>query len=347
MKNRTALMVIRVALLLAFIVVVLGAYARLTDSGLGCPDWPGCYGHLVLPQSPPGLEEAQKAYPDQLVEPQKAWKEMIHRYAAGTLGVLILVLFVQAIVKRFRKEDFPLGICTALVFLLVFQAVLGMWTVTWKLLPLVVMGHLLGGLAILSTLRVLYLTVKYDNQKSTLSLLMPDPVKSHKAWCVMGLILVILQIALGGWVSSNYASLACVGFPTCNGFYVPPMDWQAAFDLFSPIGIDYAGGKLDSAARIAIQMAHRLNAVLTAIFLFVLGAFVLVKERTPGIRRSAIIAMVLVCIQFSLGIILVTHLLPLNIAVAHNAVAALLLLTMISWLFQYKSNYSARSRRSS
>lgn len=336
MKNRTALIIVRLALLLAFIVVVLGAYTRLTDSGLGCPDWPGCYGHLVLPQSAPGLEEAQKAFPAQPVEPQKAWKEMIHRYAAGTLGVLILVLFVQSIVKRFREEDFPLGICVALLLLLIFQAMLGMWTVTWKLLPLVVMGHLLGGLAILSTLRVLHLTLKYENQKANISLLMPHPIKSHKAFCIFGLVLVILQIALGGWVSSNYASLACVGFPTCNGLYVPPMDWHAAFDLFSPIGIDYAGGKLDSAARIAIQMAHRLNAILTAIYILILSICVLVKEKTPMIRRYAVIAMVLVCVQFALGVILVTHLLPLNAAVTHNAVAALLLLTMISWLFQYK-----------
>ncbi len=336
MKNRTSLMIVRVALLLAFIVVVLGAYTRLTDSGLGCPDWPGCYGHWVLPQSASGLEDAQKVFPEQLVEPQKAWKEMIHRYAAGTLGVLILVLFVQAVVKRFRKEDFPLGISVALVVLLVFQAMLGMWTVTWKLLPLVVMGHLLGGLAILSTMRVFYLKLRYENERPNISLLAPEPFMPHKMWCAIGLLLVILQIALGGWVSSNYASLACVGFPTCNGLYVPPMDWHAGFNLFSPIGIDYAGGKLDSASRIAIQMAHRMNAIVTAIYLLVFGACVLAKEKAQGIRRSAIIAMVLVCVQFALGIILVTHLLPLNIAVSHNAVAALLLLTMVSWLFKYR-----------
>lgn len=338
MKNRVPLIIVQVALLLAFVVVVLGAYTRLTDSGLGCPDWPGCYGHMVLPQSASGLEEAQKVFPEQLVEPQKAWKEMIHRYAAGTLGVLIMVLFVQAVVKRFRKEDFPLGICVALVLLLFFQAALGMWTVTWKLLPLVVMGHLLGGLAILSTMKVLYLTLRYKEHRSALLQASSVFPRSHKIGCVIGLMLVILQIALGGWVSSNYASLACIGFPTCNRLYVPPMDWHHAFNLFSPIGVDYAGGKLDSASRIAIQMAHRINAVVTALYLLIFGAYVLIKEKAPMIRRPAIVAMVLVCIQFALGIILVTHLLPLDIAVSHNAVAALLLVTMVSWVFKYTSH---------
>jgi cytochrome c oxidase assembly protein subunit 15 len=334
MKNRTLLMIIRVALVLAFTVVVLGAYTRLTNSGLGCPDWPGCYGHLVLPHSTSGLDAAQKVFPERLVEPQKAWKEMIHRYAAGTLGVLIFALFVSALVKRCRKEKFPLGICSILVLLLIFQAMLGMWTVTWKLLPLVVMGHLLGGLAILSTLRILHLNLKY--QDTHFSLASPDTRKHYKIFCGIGLFLVILQIALGGWVSSNYASLACVGFPTCNGLCVPKMDWQAGFNLLSPIGVDYEGGKLDSAARIAIQMAHRMNAVLTAVYVLVLGIIVLIKEKAPSIRRTALMAIILVGIQFAIGIILVTHQLPLNTAVAHNAIAALLLLTMVSWFFKYR-----------
>lgn len=345
MKNRVSLMIVRVALLLGFIVVVLGAYTRLTDSGLGCPDWPGCYGHWVLPHSAPGLEAAQKVFPTQLVEPQKAWKEMIHRYAAGTLGVLIFVLFVQGIIKRYRKEDFPLRLCAILVLLLIFQAMLGMWTVTWKLLPLVVMGHLLGGLAILSILRILHLTLKQPTNHSFLSNVSKSmPLSYSKSLCVIGLILVVFQIALGGWVSSNYSSLACVGFPTCNGLYVPSMDWQNAFNLFSPIGIDYEGGRLDSAARIAIQMAHRMNAVLTAVYLLLLGAWVLCKEKTPSIRRCAWMAIILVCIQFALGIILVTHLLPLHVAVEHNAVAALLLLTMVSWVFyqNHPNNLSLR-----
>ncbi len=340
-KNSVSLIIVRVALLLAFVVVVLGAYTRLTDSGLGCPDWPGCYGHWVLPQSETGLEEAQQVFPTQLVEPQKAWKEMIHRYAAGTLGILIFALFVQALAKRYRKEDFPLGVCSILVVLLIFQAMLGMWTVTWKLLPLVVMGHLLGGLTILSMLRVLYLSLTVGaplhniNNRPILGEYY-SPLQYHRVWPIIGLVLVAFQIALGGWVSSNYASLACVGFPTCNGLYVPPMDWHNAFNLFSPIGIDYEGGKLDSAARIAIQMAHRMNAILTAVYILCLSAWVLCKEKIPAIRRSALIAIILVCIQFALGVILVTHLLPLDIAVSHNAVAALLLLTMVSWVYRQR-----------
>lgn len=335
MKHRVAYIIVSIALALAFVVVVLGAYTRLTDSGLGCPDWPGCYGHWVLPQSVSGIEEAQKTFPTQMVEPGKAWKEMIHRYAAGSFGILIFVLFIQAIVKRCRKEIFPLGLCAFLVLLLFFQAALGMWTVTWKLLPLVVMGHLLGGLTILGTLRYIHLTIgSLAHREKSQS----NP-KYRRIWLIIGLLLVIFQIALGGWVSSNYSALACVGFPTCNGNYFPPMNLHEAFNLFSPIGLDYQGGKLDSTARITIQMVHRLNAILTAVYILILGGWVLVKEKTISIRRSAILAIVLVLIQFALGVILVTHLLPLSSAVAHNAVAALLLLTMVSWLFHHNHEF--------
>ena len=332
MKNRTAYIIVSIAVCLAFVVVVLGAYARLTDSGLGCPDWPGCYGHWVLPQSPAGLETAQQTFPDQLVEPGKAWKEMIHRYAAGTLGILILILFTKGIIRRKQREEFPLGWASVLVLLLFFQAALGMWTVTWKLLPLVVMGHLLGGLAILSILRTMQLNLQSFPSKLTYF-----PVNHPgKIALIIGFLLVVIQIALGGWVSSNYAGLACVGFPGCNGPILPAMSLKDAFDFFSPIGIDYQGGKLDSIARVTIQMVHRMNAVLTAVYIIILGAWTLYKEKNKLIRRSAILAITLILIQFALGVILVTDLMPLDIAVAHNAVAALLLITMVSWLFYHE-----------
>lgn len=326
MKNRVALMMASVALMLAFIVVVLGAYTRLTNSGLGCPDWPGCYGHWVVPHVFSGF-----------IEPEKAWKEMIHRYAAGTLGLLIFVLFIQGIairVRRMPQTFFPVGLSCALVLLLFFQAALGMWTVTWKLLPLVVMGHLMGGLSILSVLRYTQLRLMYPDKKSFA--ILKSPSKSYQVFLVIGLLLVIIQIALGGWVSSNYASLACVGFPTCNGMDFPAMNLHDAFNLFSPIGIDYEGGKLDSIARVTIQMVHRMNAVLTAAYVIILALWTVTVHQYKHIarmRRSAVFALLLVCIQFGLGIILVTHLLPLDMAVAHNAVAALLLLTMVSWFF--------------
>lgn len=333
-QNRISYTIVSIALVLAFVVVVLGAYTRLTDSGLGCPDWPGCYGHWVLPDSKAGLQEAQKTFPAQLVEPGKAWKEMIHRYAAGTLGILIFVLFVMSIVKRIRMEFFPFKLCAFLVLILCFQAALGMWTVTWKLLPIVVMGHLLGGLTILSLLRYLHLTLKYSHLRLTRKL---SKNWFEKTSICIGLILVVFQIALGGWVSSNYAGLACIGFPGCNGSYFPEMNCGSAFQLFSSIGLDYQGGKLDTVARVTIQMIHRFNAFLTVGYIIVLGAWTLYRESSKTIRRSAVWAMLLILTQFVVGIILVTHLLPLSMAVTHNAIAALLLLTMVSWLF-YDNN---------
>jgi heme a synthase len=340
MKKRTIYTIVSVAVILAFVVVVLGAYARLTDSGLGCPDWPGCYGHLVLPNSTAGLEVAQQSFPEQLVEPGKAWKEMIHRYAAGTLGLLIFVLFIQGMIKRYRKESYPMGIASFLFLFLFFQAALGMWTVTWKLLPLVVMGHLLGGLTLLSLLRYMQLTLDPELNLSMASI--PKIGKKSRKSCIaliFGLILVSIQIALGGWVSSNYAGLACVGFPYCNSQWLPVMNFHDAFNVFSSIGIDYQGGKLDSIARVTIQMVHRINAVVTALYVMVLAGLTLFKAvDDKPIKRCAWIAIVLVLIQFGLGIILVVDLMPLDIAVAHNAVAALLLLTMVSWLFYSRRN---------
>lgn len=314
----TVLGIIKAALFLALVVVVLGAYTRLTDSGLGCPDWPGCYGHV---------------YPEAAAEADgmlgKAWKEMIHRYAAGTLGLLIFGLFIRAVIK---KKHVLLS--TGLFLLLIFQAALGMWTVTWKLLPWVVMGHLLGGLTILSLLR--YLQLKVENPSYILS-----RQSKRNSWIILGLCLVFFQIALGGWVSSNYAGLACIGFPRCNGASFLSVctsslslsSLQDAFYFITPIGPDYEGGQLDSAARITVQMVHRVIGILTALYVLILGIIVYRQEKKTALRYCAIIAMILVGIQFVLGIILVTHLLPLNIAVAHNAVAALLLLTMVSWAF--------------
>jgi len=333
MKNRFIYTLISFALILSFVVVVLGAYTRLTDSGLGCPDWPGCYGKLVLPHSKSGLVDAQKVFPEQPVEEGKAWKEMIHRYAAGTLGLLIAVLWVISLIKR--SPHLPRGLCTRLLILIGFQAALGMWTVTWKLLPMVVMGHLLGGLAIFSLLRYLQLKVYYPIYPTH------SPRHIQRPWIIIALLLIVLQIALGGWVSANYASLACIGFPQCNGIYFPPFNFHDAFHL-SSIGANYQGGNLDSTARITIQMVHRFNAFLTAGYITILSVITLRKENKAltHIHRFAKIALFLVLLQFIFGVILVTHLLPLSIAVLHNATAALLLFSAVSWLFYYNNDAS-------
>jgi len=310
------------ALLLALGVVMLGAYTRLTDAGLGCPDWPGCYGKMVLPSAslPEAHAKAQGAFPNIPIESHKAWTEMAHRYVAGTLGLLIICLAAVAW-KGPRAARVSPVLSMALLGVLFFQAALGMWTVTLKLLPVVVMGHLLGGLTLLALLTCL---------RWQWSRYVGFDLRPWRAWVLLGLVLVVLQIALGGWVSANYAGVACMGFPQCNRHWLPPFDWVHAFDIFSPLGANYQGGALGQAARVTIQWTHRVGAVVTATYISVLACWLICRVRVAPVRMIAVLALVLVLIQFMLGMINVVYLLPRAVAVAHNGVAALLLITMVS-----------------
>lgn len=317
------------ALILALFVVMLGAYTRLTDAGLGCPDWPGCYGQMVLPQAEKELQHAQKVFPSIPIESRKAWTEMAHRYAAGTLALLVLGIALETFRKIKSKPVVDWKIPTFLIALLIFQALLGMWTVTLKLLPVVVMGHLLGGILIFSFLCRLYCQIKFPNTSEK---------SPWRFFLYLGFIIAFIQIALGGWVSSNYAGIACIGFPKCNGFWVPELHFSQGFNLFSPIGANYQGGLLDSEARASIQFIHRLGALITALYLLILSLFILRRSSSQFLRRIAWIISALVLIQFILGIINVLYLLPLPIAVAHNGVAALLLASILSALYFSREN---------
>src|SRR5262245_10413101 len=228
---------------LAFTVVVLGAYTRLMDAGLGCPDWPGCYGFLVVP-GPGNTAAAQARFPHAPIEAHKAWPEMVHRYFAGGLGLLILAIAVVSL--RNRATGAPVKLPLLLVLLVVLQAAFGMWTVTLKLWPQVVTTHLLGGFATLTLLWVLWL--RLDPPPA-----LPRSLRPHAA---IGLAVVIAQVMLGGWTTSNYAALACPDFPTCQGHWWPPMDAADGFDVFQDIGPNYLGGLLDNSARVAIHMGH-------------------------------------------------------------------------------------------
>ncbi|MFA5959377.1 MAG: COX15/CtaA family protein [Tatlockia sp.] len=311
------------ALMLALFVVMLGAYTRLTDAGLGCPDWPGCYGHLVLPSSEQALQTAQGSYPEIPIEAGKAWTEMAHRYAAGTLGLLILGMSLALFSRKRKGNKLPWKLPLFLLFMLLFQAALGMWTVTLKLLPVVVMGHLLGGIIIFSSLALLRLQ---------LSSLLPTHLPTWRFWIGLGACIVFCQIALGGWVSSNYAGIACIGFPQCNGQWVPALNAEG-FNLFSPIGANYQGGVLDSAIRVTIQYVHRVGALVTATYLLILSGLLLAKVTYRPLRLLAIAAIGLVIVQFILGVLNVVYLLPLPIAVLHNGVAALLLATVVMMVY--------------
>jgi heme a synthase len=314
-----------IAAVLAFFVVGLGAYTRLTDSGLGCPDWPGCYGQLTVPEQTHDIARAQAAFPGQTVEPAKAWNEMFHRYVAGSLGTVMLVLAALLWLLH-RRSLLP----WMLIGLLFFQAALGMWTVTWQLLPLVVMGHLLGGLLILSLLWWTRLT--YGKPLLNLA---PPPAswQRYKPWMLAAIVIVFLQIALGGWTSSNYAALACPDFPWCNGRWLPVLNLHDAFNLLAPIGHNYEGGHLDSVGRVTIQFMHRVGALVVVLYVGGLSLFLFFRQQAP--RMLLGLVLLLLTVQIILGIINAMHL-PLVVAVGHNLVAALLLLTLLSlnhWLF--------------
>lgn len=312
------------ATVLTLCVVMLGAYVRLSDAGLGCPDWPGCYGHVGVPAQPEEVEAANAAFPDRPVEVDKGWKEMVHRYFAGLLGLLVLGLAVASVVtwrRGGRLEKLPL----ALLAVVVFQALLGMWTVTWKLKPVVVMAHLLGGLATLSLLW--WLTLRH--MPSLRALCLPATPGLRPALAV-GLVLLVMQIALGGWTSANYAALACNEFPTCSqGQWLPPTDFREGFVLWRGLGQNYEFGVLDNPARVAIHLAHRFGALVVAVFMLGLAAAL---WRTPD-RVAAASAGVLgglLVMQLLLGVANVVLNLPLAVAVAHNGGAAILLLALVT-----------------
>lgn len=312
--------IVMFSIFVSLFVVMLGAYTRLTQAGLGCPDWPGCYGHMVVSTT----GDAQAQFPHVPIESRKAWTEMAHRYAAGTLVLLVLCLNMGVYRARRAGQALPLGVPSVLVGLILFQALLGMWTVTLKLLPVVVMGHLLGGILIFSCL--CYFRLQLSGVRRV-----DNPY--WRFWISFGLLLVFCQIALGGWVSSNYAGVACVGFPQCNGQWLPGLDFSKGFHLFSPVGANYQGGVLDSAARVTIQMVHRFGAMIVAGYVMILSSILWFRVRFSPLRIVAFFAMVLVLMQFALGVANVVFLLPLWVSVAHNGVAALLLASFFGMRF--------------
>jgi cytochrome c oxidase assembly protein subunit 15 len=310
------------AAVLAFGVVMLGAYVRLSQAGLGCPDWPGCYGHVTVPSSSEVNSTLLAARP---LEPARAWKEMIHRYFVGALSTLIFALVALAFWRR-KDSDPPQPrlLPAALVVLLVLQALLGMWTVTLLLFPPVVTAHLLGGLATFSLLLLLVL------QSGEYLKLDAGATDGMRRLAALSLVVLICQIALGGWVSSNYAAIACPDFPTCQGSLWPPdMDFAAGFSWHG-VGADYQGGILANPARMAIHMTHRLGALITFLILGFTSFDIALRARDRLLRLLAGTVGALLLTQIALGISLVEFGWPLGLADLHNGVAALLLGSVVT-----------------
>lgn len=355
------------AAVFAFGVIVFGAFVRLSDAGLSCPDWPTCYGKASWPGHAQDIAQANEAFPDRPFETHKAWREQVHRMLAGTLGVLVLALAVASawprralllllgvaalaaatgvflyirhayalsgvfslvaialpLIAAFRLDrPAPWRVAVAVLAVVVFQAMLGMWTVTLLLKPIVVMGHLLGGLLTFALLSYVALKVMTTQ--------VPTPAQRalHGA-VVLGLVLLACQIALGGWTSANYAALACgFDFPQCMSQWWPPADFHEGFVLWRGVGVNYEGGVLDAPARAAIQIAHRIGAAVVFCYL----AWLAFRLSRAGTRGLAIAIGVLLLAQVSLGIGNVKLGLPLPVATAHNGVAALLLFVLIATL---------------
>ena len=307
------------ALLLALGVVALGAYVRLSDAGLGCPDWPGCYGKITPHHASEQIKQALAENPEGPVSHAKAWKEMVHRYFAGTLGLLVLGIAVLSIRHRYEAKGSPV-LPIALLCLIIFQALLGMWTVTELLKPFIVTGHLVGGMATLALLAWLW------QRECGPSLTGMADVRAMRIWGVLALVAVAVQIVLGGWVSTNYAALACQDFPMCHGEWVPEMDFAHAFALHRELGLDASGNFLSLQALTAIHWTHRLGALVVLVLAGV-AAIKLVRQR--GLCALGVLLGALLLVQIGMGIANVWLSLPLLLAVAHNAGAALLLVVLV------------------
>lgn len=307
--------------LLALCVVVLGAWVRLSHAGLGCPDWPGCYGHLTVGDAVQNADSANAAYPQRPLEAGKALKEMVHRYFASGLGLLILTLAILAFRNRHDPQQ-PLRMPAFLLLLVLFQGLLGMWTVTLLLKPLIVTAHLIGGLTTLSTLWWLALQPTRTTR--------PKAEAPVRRWAIIALCVLAVQIMLGGWVSTNYSALACPDFPTCQKSFWPNMDFRDAFVLWRGLGIDYEGGVLDHPARVAIHFVHRLGAIVAASVIGYTAVRTLRLSTSGEVRLAAQAVLVMLVTQLLLGPTMVLKTLPLALATAHNAVAALLLLSVVA-----------------
>lgn len=316
------------ATVLALTVTVFGAFVRLSHAGLSCPDWPGCYGQLAVPQNAAEIAQANSAFPERPVHASRAWKEMLHRYLAGALGVLIF--WLAAIAWRRRQQPGQrLFLPILLVFLLLAQGALGMWTVTLLLKPIIVTAHLIGGLT--TTALLWWLALRHGGLFTGYARpLLNNHDVGLRPWVLLGIVVLYIQLFLGGWVSTNYAALACVDFPLCQGQILPALDFENALKPWHGLGIDYEGGILATDARVTIHLMHRLGALVVLIYLGGLSLTMMRRDTDSRLKTAGAALLLVLSLQIVLGIANVLLSLPLPVAVAHNGMAAVLLLTLLT-----------------
>ncbi|MDF1692514.1 MAG: COX15/CtaA family protein [Zhongshania sp.] len=314
-----------ISCIIAVIVLAMGVFTRLADAGLGCPDWPTCYGHIMWPSADHEVARANEAFPDMPVEHDKTWPEMIHRYLASSLGLLTIGIVIFSLRKRSPEQ--PLKLPIFILAFIILQGMFGMWTVTLKLWPQVVTSHLLGGFTTLSLLWLL--TLRLNNQHWQVPAISEVKLKALKPLVLLGLVIVICQIALGGWTTSNYAAIACPDFPQCQGAWLPTMNFADGFNIGQHIGPNYLGGTMDNAARVAIHFSHRIGAMVTGLYLLFLF-FKLRQLNIAPARKAAGAMIAILALQIGLGISNIAFSFPIDVAVAHNLVGAFLLLSQVT-----------------
>ncbi|MDO8466243.1 MAG: COX15/CtaA family protein [Gallionella sp.] len=319
-----------VTLFLTFDLIMFGAFTRLTDSGLGCPDWPGCYGQADPMQAHKDISAAEAAMPTGPVTVMKAWIEMIHRYLAMAIGVLIISIMAIAW-RKWRQSGgketrFSPWFATALLGFVCLQGAFGAWTVTMKLQPIIVTTHLLLGIGLLGLLAWLGARQTDHPPVTRAAAVLRLPA-------ILAIMLLSVQIALGGWVSSNYAALACQDFPLCQGTLVPPMDFQHGFALWRDLGMTIGGEYLPFAALTAIHWVHRMFAFVV----IALVAWVALRAlKMDGLRKTARWLLAGIAFQFATGVLTVFLDFPLALAVIHNGGAALLVLLLTMLIYKIR-----------
>ena len=317
-----------ISVFLAVTVVMMGAYTRLTDAGLGCPDWPGCYGFITVPQSEENVAKAEAAFPERPVEQVKAWNEMIHRYLASGLGLMILIIFIMSIMNKDHHRPFKLPLF--LLLLVMFQGALGAWTVTMNLFPVVVMAHLLGGFTTLSLLYLLVLRLTPYRIPGG-----DSGVKNLFKLAVIGLVILVVQIALGGWTAANYAATACTQLPICEADWMNNMNITDAFSIKTGFS-NYEFGVLDYPAAMTIHVFHRLGAIVTALYLMWFAYKLSSSAQSAFFKKLAGLLVLVLAIQFALGVSNVYFQLPISVAVLHNIVAVGLVLVLVTIMYSIK-----------
>ncbi|WP_299202380.1 COX15/CtaA family protein [uncultured Amphritea sp.] len=328
MNNRRPLVICYMAIVLTVMVILMGGWTRIMDAGLGCPDWPGCFGRITAPMSAAHIAEAQQNYAGVEVDAGKGWIEMVHRYMASTLGLLILLLAVIAWQKR-KENGYPVRLSILLLVLVVCQGLFGMWTVTLKLLPPVVTGHLLGGLLTLTLLVMLQGKLRGADE--------PEIQPAGRWMMRLAVLVLFMQILLGGWTSANYAGWACTHWLSCVEGQRTDLDFRAGFSLRYDTDQNHQGGTLPQPARAAIQMTHRLGALVVTVVMLLVGVLAL---RNSASRKPALVLFILLVLQLFVGGANVVYGIPVMLAWLHHLGAVLLLLCLL-WL---KSCYESEVR---